>query len=563
MRDGKVFARYIDILSNDENTFECIEKSLECLWETYHIAKAIIELDVDKTLMASYDFCRKKEFVLPNQKVAEACSFQKEHTTYKGGAIRVSLYKGQDVSEWTQEDKNDLNMICDILFMHFGRYHRGNLVTNSIFSDARTGLPNTQGFIRNVENIIAAQTKQKYNGYCFNLKRFGLINKKYGNNEADLIINRYADALREFIEKDECVGRLGGDYFVALVKRERTQEFLTFLSGVTTYANQGERQVPVTISASIGIYELDKAVDHYDQVISNCAMAMNIAKNVLKKPYLFYSKEMSERVDMEKKIVADFSTALKNNEFDVFYQSKVETDGYEIIGAEALVRWCRDGGLVMPGVFIPIIERHGLVCDLDFYVLERVCLNIREWKKKNLQPTRISVNFSRKHLSNPRLADDIMDVIKKYDVDTRYIEIEVTETVDEEEQGLLSEFMKRMQALHIAVAIDDFGTGYSSLNILRTFPVDVLKIDKSFIDNQQQTENDQVVLSNIIQMAKQLNMDVISEGVETWEQVEFLHDMGCRVVQGFLFDKPMPMKDFEQRLQNRRYDVTQVVDYVE
>jgi EAL domain-containing protein (putative c-di-GMP-specific phosphodiesterase class I) len=171
----------------------------------------------------------------------------------------------------------------------------------------------------------------------------------------------------------------------------------------------------------------------------------------------------------------------------------------------------------------------------------------------------ISVNFSRKHLSNPNLAEDIMAVLQKYEVPPKYIEIEVTETTDEEEQGMLSLFMNKMKQCKISTAIDDFGTGYSSLNILRTFPVDVLKIDKSFIDNGN-SDNDSIVLTNIIRMAKELHMDVITEGVEKWSQVKFLHDMKCNKVQGFLFDKPMPRMEFEKKIRTKQYDITKVKD---
>jgi EAL domain-containing protein (putative c-di-GMP-specific phosphodiesterase class I) len=224
-----------------------------------------------------------------------------------------------------------------------------------------------------------------------------------------------------------------------------------------------------------------------------------------------------------------------------------------LVGAEALVRWVRDGKVISPGEFIPVIEQDGSVCKLDFYMLEHVCRDIRSWLSMGIEPVRISVNFSRKHLSNPNLSEDIMRVIEKYDVPVRYIEIEVTETTDEEEQGMLGAFMRKMREYKIATAIDDFGTGYSSFNILRSFPIDVLKIDKSFIDDESLTENDGIVLSNIVKMAKELKMDVITEGVENWEQVKFLQDIQCNVVQGFLFDRPMPPMDFEKKLRGKRY----------
>jgi EAL domain-containing protein (putative c-di-GMP-specific phosphodiesterase class I) len=270
---------------------------------------------------------------------------------------------------------------------------------------------------------------------------------------------------------------------------------------------------------------------------------------------------LDNRVFREKQIADRFPTALAKEEFVVFYQPKVETDSYTIVGAEALVRWFSDGTIISPAEFVPLIERDGGICKLDFYMLEHVCQDIRKWLDKGMEPVRISVNFSRRHLTNPKLGDEIVEIIQKYQIPFRYIEIEVTETTDEEEQGMLSHFMNQMRLHQIATAIDDFGTGYSSLNILRSFPVDVLKIDKSFIDDGNITENDEIVLTNIVKMARELNMDVITEGVESWEQVEFLHDIECNVVQGFLFDRPLPETEFEKKLGMRQYDVTAVQDY--
>lgn len=178
-------------------------------------------------------------------------------------------------------------------------------------------------------------------------------------------------------------------------------------------------------------------------------------------------------------------------------------------------------------------------------------MDIRDWLKRGIQPIKVSVNFSRKHLSNPNLAKDIMKVLDKYSTESKYIEVELTETVDEVESDLLVRFMEELKGYNVSMSIDDFGTGYSSLNMLRSFPVDVLKIDKSFIDNLE--ENDKIVLSNIINMATELQMEVVAEGVETMQQLEYLRENNCRVVQGFLFDKPLPKEQFEDKIHRGSY----------
>lgn len=563
MKSSTAFAEYVDILSKNENTFECIQRVLEVLWDSYQIARMEISFKVPPNVFTPDGVDTGGSFAMPGQVADEQLVYKKNYTTGEGGIVNVMLYRGYGCEAWTTEEEIDLDTILNIFFFHCGRFRLIQQVATSMLTDVVTGIPNTQGFLHSVEKVYEQKDITRYNSFCFNLKRFGLVNKKFGKNEADEIICRYANLLREFIDDREYIGRLGGDNFVALIKKEKTEEFIHFLSSASTYGMLGEKQSKVVLSATAGIYEIDDLISDCERVISNSAMALSIARNVTKQPYAFFTKELNERVNKEKQILGSFAQALKDREFEVHYQPKVETDTYHLIGAEALVRWYRKGKLISPCEFIPIIEQNGSICNLDFYVLEQVCMDLRGWMDQGIEPVRISVNFSRKHLSNPEFANKICSVLEQYNIEPKYIEVEVTETTDEEEQGLLSAFVNRMKDSQIAVSIDDFGTGYSSLNILRTFPVEILKIDKSFIDQGSDEETDHIVLSNIIHMAKQLNMDVVSEGVESWNQVEFLHDMDCNIVQGFLFDKPMPKSAFEQRIQNKQYDITRVVDYVE
>lgn len=558
-----LFAEFIQVLTEDEDAVSVEQRAFSVLADAYHMGKVDIDFSVPSTAYTPNGDKLTGSVLLTDGEISQNQVYEKILHTGEGGTLVLTVYSVEGAADWTAEEKKDLDIILSVFYFHLGRYRLIEIVKKSAMTEYMTGLPNTGGFLEYAKKLQDEGTLKKYNAYYFNLKGFGLINRKFGQREADEIIKRYAKTLTDFAGDNECIGRLGGDNFVALIKKERTEDFLKLIGEVRTYGLVDGQSIPVIISSVAGVFEIDDSLSNYGQVISRCAVALNIAKNVTKQPYMFVTKEMNNRVFREKQIAARFSDALKNGEFVVYYQPKVETDSYTIVGAEALVRWFSDGKMISPGEFIPIIERDGSICRLDFYMLEQVCRDIQRWIQKGLEPVRVSVNFSRKHLSNPHLAEDIIHIIEKYGISSRYIEIEVTETTDEEEQGMLSSFMLKMREYEIATAIDDFGTGYSSLNILRTFPVDVLKIDKSFIDNGVITENDGIVLTNIVRMAKQLNMDVITEGVENWEQVEFLHDIECNTVQGFLFDKPMPEEDFEEKIQTRQYDVTSVRDYIE
>ncbi|MBQ7564654.1 MAG: EAL domain-containing protein [Lachnospiraceae bacterium] len=420
-------------------------------------------------------------------------------------------------------------------------------------TEVMTGLPNAEGMNVFMAQKKAEETLTRFNAFYFNLRNVGLLNRRFGKKETDQLLVRYSRKVADFAKQEECVGRLSGDNFMALILKERSEEFLKLLEGVEVEARHGGKEIPVIIQAVTGCLDIDESHQDSASIVGMCTTALNEAKNTKKVPYLFATPEMSDMVFRQKQIVDEFPRALAGGEFKAYYQPKVDTTTNEIVGAEALVRWIHEGRLIPPDEFVPILEMDGSICKLDFHIFESVCRDIRKWSAEGIKPVRISTNFSRKNLSDPSFSSRIEETLEKYEVPREYIEVEITETTSEEENGLLSKFITDMHNADIMMAIDDFGTGYSSLNLLRDFPADVLKIDKSFIDQHTNTERDNVVLANIAKMAKELNMKVITEGVERWDQVEFLKGINVNLVQGFLFDKPMPEDTFEERLRARIY----------
>ena len=269
----------------------------------------------------------------------------------------------------------------------------------------------------------------------------------------------------------------------------------------------------------------------------------------------WYDPSMREKAMHDKQISQLFPEAVLAEEFLVYYQPKVNLDNKELCGCEALVRWYHNGAIVPPMDFIPVLEREGTVCALDFYVFEHVCRDLRRWLDNGITPVRASVNFSQQHLQNDRLAERIVSIMKQYHIDSKYIEVELTEMSGSKNHDALLEFLRKMRDYGICTSIDDFGTGYSSLNMLREFKADIIKLDKSFIDrislNVSDYRVDEIVIENIIRMAQELNLEIISEGVETEHQAEFLKRVHCNMAQGFLFDKPLPRDEFEKRLKKK------------
>ena len=446
--------------------------------------------------------------------------------------------------------------------IHNGFNHKDNCVhylkdiyvKKAAETDIMTGLPNAAGFRTFTNRLRALGTLTSYNAFYLNMKSFGLINKKYGKQEADRIIVRFAERLLSYIDEDECAGRLYGDAFMLLVHKEKTEAVLKLTSGINILAYLNGQEEMTTLQAVAGCLDIDDEEIDSEGIISRCSTALNGAKHDKHVSYLFSTPEMHRKAIRQKQILSVFNEALERGEFQPFYQPKVNIKTKNLVGAEALVRWIRNGETIAPGEFIPILETGDSICVLDFYIFERVCKDIRKWIDEGIEPVRISTNFSRRNLTNPEFPANIKRTLAAYDIPKRYIEVEVTETISEEDNDRLMKFISDMRDSQIAMAIDDFGTGYSSLNLLRDFSADVLKLDKSFIDGHTGTKRDSVVVSNVAKMANELDMSVITEGVENWEQVEFLKSVNINMVQGFLFDKPLPKEDFEQRLRSKSYN---------
>lgn len=547
--------KLILLLATTENPSAVLEEAFNPIAEMYGVGMLKFQyvvfsdnLSYKSPLPAIPLYVHAKATDITDTQKALEMSFPTNHGE---GTATFFLYKLNPSDTFSEDEKNDLNALCAILSIHCDRWNMINTFTKIGHTDRLTGMPNSGGFISHADRIFAAGRLALYNAYYFNLSRFSLINKRFGPKETDRIIVRYAQQLTDFLLEDEVIGRLGGDNFVALIRKERTEAFLALIGGVPTFGRLNNLEIPITVSAVAGVLDIDEFI-HVGNLLNDTSMALNIAKHIEKKPYVFASDAIKKKAFQEKQIASSFMDAIHKREFKAYYQPKVRIDDYTIVGAEALVRWEHEGVFLSPGEFVPVLEQNGMICVLDFYMLEQICMDIKQWLAKGIQPVKISLNFSRRHLANPNLAEEIVGVLQKHELDSKYIEIELTETMDQKESELLENFMNKMKKYDIAMSIDDFGTGYSSLNMLRSFPVDVLKLDKTFIDRLE--KNDRIVVSNIIRMADELHMNVVAEGVETIQQMDYLKKIDCKVVQGNLFDMPLPEPEFENKMENPRYN---------
>ncbi|MBQ7707693.1 MAG: GGDEF domain-containing protein [Lachnospiraceae bacterium] len=551
MVGNELFMKISGMLKEHPESIETQRKAAEYVTGLYPIGK-IEKTIFTNLIMLPFDD-EKVEFVLfDSGDYCEEGKFTVEMKFEECGGIVSHIYPTKEAGEFTEEQKSDIHIIGSLFHYYVGHYKIMRSLEKATTNNHMTGLPNPKGYIIQCMEVAKKGNIQNYDSCYFNIKGFGLANNMFGPIEGDNIIKRYAKDLENFKEDDEVVGHLGGDNFVALIKRSRMDDFIDYVLNYTGYGMKNERKKEIKFGASIGIAPLNIETSRAKDIISEAALAFGYAR-ATKQEIVVLDDKLTDRLRKKKMIEESFETALENGEFVPYYQPKADIRNGKIVGVEALSRWIKDGKIISPAEFIPVLEENGSITMLDFYIFESVCKNVSDWAKLGHENVPVSVNFSRKHLDDDNLADRINQIISRYDVNREMIIVEITETADYDEKELMTNFLDKMQVYNIKTSIDDFGSGYSSLGVLRDFAVNEIKIDRSFVNREDFSERDRVIVGSIVDMARNLNLSVITEGVETKGQLEFLKGLGCYYVQGFYFDKPLPQLEFEERLLSGGY----------
>lgn len=415
--------------------------------------------------------------------------------------------------------------------------------------DPQTGVYNQDYALSWIGELIENGVVEKYSGCSFNIRGMSVINNRYGMENGTKVLRAYAQTLQEKIGTDGIVARIAGDRFLVFFRNEMLQTVIRYLEGYELTDIEGIR-VPLTVSAWAG-FDLIRRGETPMGIIDRMNAALRTAKYNSNMTYVFYDEQIEQTVNTNKHIESLFKSALRDGEFKVFYQPKVDLKQYTLAGAEALCRWLHDGRLVMPYQFIPVLENSRDICTLDFYILDRACRDIRRWLDEDRPVVRISVNLSRCHMGDPLLCEKILEIIDRYKVPHRYIEIELTETTTDMGFEDMQKLVRGLTAEGISCSVDDFGVGYSSMNVLREMPWSQIKIDRNFMpsgNGDSEDEKKKTMLKSLITMAHSLGLGCIAEGVETIEQIVLLKTYGCYTAQGFYFDHPMTAEDFEARM---------------
>lgn len=535
------------IISNDKIVFNDNKKISTAFFDKYKDILQIGKLEIISNVPKSiYDLklVNNKIIAYEGPEIGNEY-YEIDNIIYNtGGDAKILIYpiKNHTLKD---DEKNYALFVVSIFYLFFSKIKLQELINEARFMDPVTNLTNSSGLNR----FFYQREKNGTYVYAFsNIKNFKYINFIYNRREADEILRMYAESLSSILDDDEIVCRPGGDNFISVVKQTNFERYLKLLKHINFNYHDKE----VDIYSTIGYFEDKEGIDE-TSAVELASTAYGIAKrtntNVFK-----YTEELSKKLLHEKKVKTEIINALKNDEMINYYQPKVNSDNNELYGAEALVRWNKNGNIIYPSDFINIIETENMIIDLDFSVLVRTCKDIRNWLNAGIEPVKISINFSTKHLNNEHTVEKIISIIDKYEIDYKYIEIELTELTNIDDVSKMERFINELHANHISVSMDDFGSGYSSMKLLKNLNYDIVKIDKGIIDSiENGNVKDLIILRNIISMLLELDIEVVAEGVESQKQLDIVREYGCKIIQGYYYDKPLEEKEFAEKLKIRKY----------
>lgn len=418
--------------------------------------------------------------------------------------------------------------------------------------DGMTGLYGGNSFFEKVDEEKHRIGERTYCMVSVDLEHFRVFNKLYGREQGNCLLRQIAEFLRGFAEqKDGVAGYLGGDNYGIFLPYDEDGigELQRGVSAEVEKYNNTVGFLP-----AFGIYKVDELTVPAGMMYDRAAIAMSHVMGNYQARICVYHQDMETQVEEEVKLLAEVEEGLKKEEFTFYVQPQCDISTGKIVGGESLVRWMHGTkGMISPGVFIPVLERNGFIADLDKYVWDKVCRWLRSWIDRGNRPVPISVNVSRTDIFSMDVPGYLLGLIRKYDLPPQLLKVEVTESAYAESNDKIIRTVKKLRESEFLVMMDDFGSGYSSLNMLKSVSVDVLKIDMRFLDMDEQEEEKGVgILESVVNMARQMRMPIVVEGVETQKQENFLLKMGCRYTQGYYYYRPMPIEEFERLISDEK-----------
>ena len=509
-----------------------------------HISRIVRTLNYGGRLSETLIYKDSSIYPLHNKK------YERENTSC---SLTYEFYTDVDFETLTDEQEqlfehmtNLLAIICTCTL----NIHVEKLIGHI---DRDSGIPNSKGFRAFIEEVKENGVLSDYAVIRANIKGCNTLSTIFGYQATTEIILRFAKTLNKTMYSDEICSRSGSDNFCLMVKKSHLKAHLKNFAKTPVNFYYGKEKTVYEIALRAGIVMLDDSTEDIDTILARAETCIDIAKRRADTDFVYYDLDTINREKQLTLLESGMPQALADGEFVVYFQPKVRVDTRTLVGAEALIRWMRDGKVISPADFIPIAERTGFIMKLDMFVLEHTCAMIKQWQENGKRTVPVSVNFSKIHLRFPHLAEKIMNVINSYGIEPHYLEVEFTETAYTDDFNAIKQAIIDLKSYGLMVSMDDFGTGYSSLALLKDLDFDILKLDKSLAGSDDDARG-QVVLENILHMAQELSMTTVCEGVEDKNIVDNLRNMGCNIIQGYYFDKPLPESEFASRLESPIYE---------
>jgi diguanylate cyclase (GGDEF)-like protein len=436
-----------------------------------------------------------------------------------------------------------------IIYVILTKNYHNEEIKKVAYLDGVTGTRNYNKFKVDAQALLKNTKNREYAIVYIDIYKFSYINDTFGYYAGDMILAEVAKEMELAAKDTECFARISADNFVCLLECESNtamiQRGLAFQQQCDERLSQINNRFKIQFTSAI--YKVCPGETDIPSMVGKAEIAHKTIGDIHRASVVFYDDKIQNEYLQKKKLESAMSSSLDNNDFLVYLQPKIDLASNEIVGTEALARWQHPTeGLIMPDLFISLFESNGFILELDFYIYEKVCQLLRKWLDAGEPVMPISVNVSKAHLANQQFGSQLKALLEQYQIAPKLLELELTESILFVDVEAAVSMILDLKNLGFSILIDDFGSGYSSLNLLKDLTVDVLKLDKEFFRKDGMMEKDKIIVDGIIRIAKDLKLKILSEGVETQEQVDFLVDAGCHFVQGYFFAKPMPVEAFEE-----------------
>ena len=429
-------------------------------------------------------------------------------------------------------------------------------IAEASYRDIITGYGNFEKFKVDAQAILNDNPDTDYVMFYFNIKNFKYINETYGHNVGDQTLKAVADVLHKYMQDGETFARVISDTYIMLVHYHAEDQFMSIFNNIKAEVHDAclAIQDRFVVDFTTGILIIDETMHSYsiNRLVDRAMMAgksINAASGV---SYAFYDDEYHKKILDEAQLENSIHGALENHEFCAYVQPKYDIASKSLIGGELLVRWMSPSkGFLEPASFIPSFEKNGFIYQIDCFMLEEACKSIRRYLDSDIYVIPFSVNLSRVTLAHPDFLAKVQEIVERYYIPHHYLEFEITESIFAEDYTHMIDVLSKLKSMDFIINMDDFGTGYSSLTLLRDLPIDVIKLDHDFLARSAANDKNAIsILRSIIEMAHTLDIRVVSEGIETVDQLDMLRSINCEIGQGFLFAKPMPIEDYDKMIKD-------------